>query len=125
VSAARGFLIDENLPPSLAVALRPLYPHSVHVRDVFLESSSDTEIWNYALANDLAILSRDSDFHQRSFVFGHPPKVVWLRIGNCSTSDLLAILRDRQSRIMQFFEESDSSYLVIERANRDEGTLPT
>jgi predicted nuclease of predicted toxin-antitoxin system len=33
-------------------------------------------------------VSKDTDFHQRSFLFGGPPKVVWIRLGNCSTEDI-------------------------------------
>jgi predicted nuclease of predicted toxin-antitoxin system len=40
------------------------------------------EVWSYAREHGFAILSKDSDFHQRSLLYGHPPKVVWVRKGN-------------------------------------------
>ena len=75
-------LLDQNLSPRLVTGLADLYPESVHVRDVGLQMADDETIWAYAEQHGLAILSKDADFHQRSFVRGHPPKVVWIRRGN-------------------------------------------
>ena len=68
---------DQNLSPRLAGALAGLYPGSVHVREVQLHAADDDTVWAYAARHGFAILSKDADFHQRSFVLGHPPKVVW------------------------------------------------
>ncbi len=85
-------LFDQNLSPRLKEALWDLYPESIHVRDVGLETADDSAIWTYAQEHDLVIVSKDSDFRQLSFVFGHPPRVIWVRRGNCSTSEIEAIL---------------------------------
>ena len=81
-------LFDENLLHKLVWLLADLFPDSIHVRSVDLKAADDPVVWEYAKNNDLMIVSKDSDMHQRSFVFGHPPKVVWVRLGNCSTSDV-------------------------------------
>ena len=52
-------------------------------------------VWTYAKDHEFTIVSKDSDFRQMSFTFGHPPKVIWIRRGNCSTSEIESILRDR------------------------------
>jgi len=78
------FLFDENLSPELVRLLADLFPESVHVRDVGLKSADDPEVWLYAKENALTIVSKDSDLHQRSFMFGYPPKLIWVRLGNCS-----------------------------------------
>ncbi|MCE2502698.1 MAG: DUF5615 family PIN-like protein [Chlorobi bacterium] len=70
------FLFDQNLLPRLVVLLEDIYPGSLHVRDVRLHDSSDTLIWEYAKTNNFTIVSKDSDVHQRSFVFCAPPKVI-------------------------------------------------
>ena len=44
--------------------------------------------------------------HQRSFVLGAPPKVVWVRLGNCSTSDVERLLR-RYVQTLEDFEADD------------------
>ena len=96
------FLFDENLSPRLVAALVDLYPGSCHVRNVGLERADDESVWVYARDYDLVIISKDADFHQRSFVIGYPPKVVWIRKGNCSTRDIEAILRRHNSTILDF-----------------------
>jgi predicted nuclease of predicted toxin-antitoxin system len=78
-------LFDENLSHKLARRLADIFPVSVHVRDVGLKATSDPLVWDYARDNDFMIVSKDADMHDLSLVFGNPPKVVWLRLGNCST----------------------------------------
>ena len=63
-------LFDENLSPELVRLLADLFPESVHVRDVGLKSADDPVVWEYAKDNLLIIVSKDSDRHQRSFMFG-------------------------------------------------------
>ena len=75
-------LFDENLSPRLVRLLSDLFPDSVHVRDVGLQSADDVVVWTYAKDNEMVICSKDSDMHQRSFLFGYPPKIVWVRLGN-------------------------------------------
>ncbi|MEX1130387.1 MAG: DUF5615 family PIN-like protein [Candidatus Woykebacteria bacterium] len=60
------------------------------------------------------IVSKDSDFHQRSFVFGHPPKVIWIDKGNCSTEEISKILRTNHKEIKSFIDSRNSSFLVLQ-----------
>ena len=81
-------LLDQNLAPRLVAALAALYPDSKHVRDVGLAAANDDDVWRYAAAGGFTIVSKDADFHERSFVLGPPPKVIWIRRGNCSTTEI-------------------------------------
>ena len=105
-------LLDENLSPRLVVAIADLFPGSLHLRECGLRGASDVEVWQYAVANEFAIVSKDSDFSQRSFLLGSPPKVIWLRIGNCTTSRVDFILRNAAPRVLAF-ECSEESCLVL------------
>jgi predicted nuclease of predicted toxin-antitoxin system len=49
-----------------------------------LEAAADQMVWEYAKTKRLIIVSKDADMHQRSFLSGAPPKVVWVRLGKCS-----------------------------------------
>ena len=106
-------LFDENISPVLVHQLADLYPDSLHVRDAGLQSADDDAVWSYALENDMIIVSKDDDFHQRSFLYGHPPKVVWLRLGNCSTEDIETQLRARHSNLLAFSDDREGSFLVV------------
>lgn len=105
-------LFDENLAPRLALALSDVYPGSVHVRDCGLRGASDSEVWQYAEKNGFVIISKDSDFSERSSLYGGPPKVVWLRIGNCTTARVDFILRNSAARLAEF-EAGDESCLIL------------
>lgn len=59
-------LFDQNLSPDLPQKLADIFPDSIHVRNVGMREATDMEIWNYAKQNDFAIVSKDSDFQQRS-----------------------------------------------------------
>ena len=62
--------------------------------------------------HDLTIVSKDSDFHQVSFVRGPPPKVIWIRRGNCTTADIEALLRSNRTGILAFAAEADAAFLA-------------
>src|SRR5207248_4745835 len=78
-SPSMKLLFDQNLSPRLPRLLADIYAESIHVREVGLRDADDFEIWEYAQANGYAIVSKDSDFQQRSLLRGAPPKFVWLR----------------------------------------------
>lgn len=107
------FLYDQNLAPRLAVALSDLFPESAHVRDLGMAEAQDSEIWVHARESGFAIVSKDNDFQQMSFVFGAPPKVIWIRRGNCTVAEIEEILRANVSRILEFDQDEESSYLVL------------
>lgn len=107
-------LFDENLPPGLVVDLADIYPDAVHVRDLGLQSASDEAIW-FRAADEFVIVTKDDDFRQRSFLYGAPPKVIWVRLGNCRRSELAAVLRQRQRDIEQFVAHAQNALLVLSR----------
>lgn len=85
----------------------------MHVREVGLQAADDEAVWAHARTHGLIIVSKDSDFHQRSFVFGHPPKVIWIRRGNCSTTAVEQILREHRQDVALFAESSDGAFLAL------------
>src|SRR5215210_8208738 len=86
-------LFDQNLSPRLIRRLADLYPGSDHVFELGLERADDIEVWKHALEHGFMITSKDSDFNELSVVHGFPPKVVWIRRGNCSTHEIEQMLR--------------------------------
>ena len=107
------FLFDQNLSHKLVLLLADQFPNSVHVRDVGLEAADDQLVWNYASSQGLVIVSKDSDMHQRSFLFGAPPKVVWVRLGNCSTSEVADLLRRHVQTLEEFEADEVASFLSL------------
>jgi predicted nuclease of predicted toxin-antitoxin system len=106
-------LFDQNLSRHLVTRLAHLFPESSHVAALALETASDREVWDYAGSNDFAIVSKDSDFRQLAFLLGPPPKSIWLRVGNESTSAIARLLTDSVRDIEEFAESGESALLVL------------
>jgi predicted nuclease of predicted toxin-antitoxin system len=106
-------LLDQNLSARLLTILGNLYPGSAHVREIGLQAADDDTVWRYAAEHGFVIVSKDADFHERSFVHGHPPKVIWIRRGNCPTDEVAAILRDRQAEMLAFERDEEGSFLAL------------
>jgi len=107
-------LFDENLSPRLATRLADLFPDSTHVREVGLRAANDPLVWEYARLNGFLIVSKDADMHDLSLLFGNPPKVIWLRLGNCSTTEAESLLR-REFEAIQAFQLDDTVSLLALR----------
>ncbi len=106
-------LFDENLSPALPRRISDLFPNSVHVRDVGMKAMDDPIVWDYAKDNGFMIVSKDADMHDLSLVYGNPPKVVWLRLGNCSTRQVEELLRQDFEVIKLFYENEYVSLLAL------------
>lgn len=106
-------LVDHNLSFRLVNALHDLYPGSIHVRDVGLREALDKAVWDYARRRGFVIVSKDVDFHQRSLVLGAPPKVVWVALGNCSTDDVVTLLRQRHHEVVVFGQDAEAAFLAL------------
>jgi predicted nuclease of predicted toxin-antitoxin system len=106
-------LFDENLSPKLPQRLIDLFPDSLHVRDVGMKATIDPVVWDYAKEHDLMIVSKDSDMHDLSLVLGNPPKVIWLRLGNCSTSQVEGLLRREFNAIELFYRDPTLSLIAL------------
>ena len=105
-------LFDENPSFRLAMTLADLFPGSTHVEDVGLEESSEDVLWRYAVDHGYVIVTKDADFAYRSLVERAPPKVVWIRRGNCSTRQIESLLRERHGDLQEF-ETSDEPLLRL------------
>jgi predicted nuclease of predicted toxin-antitoxin system len=106
-------LLDENLSDRIIFLIVDLYPESQHIKTLGLTNTDDGIIWEYAKINDFVIISKDADFHQRSLLYGHPPKFIYLRIGNSPTSKIVKILRDNFGTIIQFGSAELESILLL------------
>jgi predicted nuclease of predicted toxin-antitoxin system len=106
-------LLDENLSPQLIDLLSDLYPGSAHVHQCGLGSANDMAIWDYAKTNGFTIVSKDSDFEERSVLFGSPPKIIWVRGSNCTSVEVESLLRAAFSMVIRFIEEDEETCLIL------------
>lgn len=75
--------------------------------------SDDYQIFMFARQSKFdAILTLDEDFQQHILIHQAPPKVIWLRIGNCSTNHLAEIIIQNITDIEHFIH--DDNFEIIE-----------
>ena len=106
-------LFDQNLAPRLVRRLEDLFPASRHVRTVGLREAADRLIWRYAAENGFVIVSKDADFHERALQIGAPPKVISLKLGNCTVEAVEQLLRRHYADILTFGEDNEPVLVLL------------
>jgi len=107
------FVVDAQLPPSLARFLASEGHEAEHVADVGLLSAPDREIWSYALQKEAVIVTKDEDFAERASLAPKAPRVVWLRIGNSSKRALLLWFRNLLPDILSELESGETLVEIV------------
>jgi predicted nuclease of predicted toxin-antitoxin system len=95
------FLVDANLPPRLCIWLRSLHHEAEHLFDCNLLTATDTQIWDRGRLESLVIFTKDTDFYDRALLYGAPPQVVHVAVGNCSNARLFSVLASEWNDIEQ------------------------
>jgi predicted nuclease of predicted toxin-antitoxin system len=110
------FLIDVNLPYYFALWRGPDY---LFVRDLG-DAWTDAEIWSYARAHGLTIVTKDADFSDRVGLDPEPCRVIHIRLGNLVMRDFHAAISGAWSEVVAM---SDRCLLVQVFADRIEGAF--
>jgi predicted nuclease of predicted toxin-antitoxin system len=106
-------LFDEQLSDALPAMVADLFPGSLHVRALVGSGVSDERVWSLAGEHRCVLVSKDEDFHRLSVLRGAPPKVVWIRLGNCATGEVAALLRRHQADLRLFAEQEEATFLAL------------
>jgi len=104
-------LLDQNISFRITNKIQDLFPGSKQVRDLGLENSKDSLLWNFAKKNNYCIVTFDGDFYDLGLIKGSSPKVIWLRLGNTSTQNIEIALRKNYDLIKTFL--TDPNYKEI------------
>jgi predicted nuclease of predicted toxin-antitoxin system len=105
-------LFDANLSPHLIEALTSNYPGSKHVQELDLKAS-DRQIWDFAVSQQLTIVTKDSDFDTLAFLLAPPGKVIRVTLGNCSTTMLAKLLNEEFQIASDFISDPNETLLII------------
>lgn len=106
-------LLDENLSRRIIPLIESYFPESTQVVYAGLASEDDRQLWEYARCNDFTIVTKDSDFHEMSIIYGHPPKIIWLKCGNQTKQHIADILTQNIDAIERFNNDKSLSCLEI------------
>jgi len=106
-------LFDQNLSPKLAKYFEGHFIASQHLMDFGFDASDDQAIWEFAQMEGFTIVTKDSDFNNLVAFRGFPPKVIWLRRGNCSTKIIQEAINENLDTIKGFITDLDNGILSI------------
>jgi len=106
-------LFDQNLSYKLVSRLENLFPHSMHIASINLDTSSDMDVWKYAKENNYTIVTKDSDFNEICTLYNFPPHIIWLRLGNSRISATEKALVKYKDKICAIVEENQTGIIEI------------
>jgi predicted nuclease of predicted toxin-antitoxin system len=106
-------IFDQNLSFRLVKMVDELFPNSIHVGRIGLDTEFDNSIWQYAKENQYSIVTKDDDFRDLAFVRGYPPKVIWIRSGNCRVIDIEKSIRKNSVAIIEFLKNGSDAVMEI------------
>lgn len=99
------FLIDANLPYYFSLWNNNNF---IHLKDIN-DSMSDNDVWNFALENNLTIITKDSDFSNRILFHKPPPKIIHIKFGNVKMNDFFQII----SKLWNDIEEFNKDFKLV------------
>jgi len=104
------FIIDANLPYYFSIWKSDYF---VHVYDIN-ENMTDNEIFEYAIKNNLTIITKDTDFSIK-VLFQDKPKVIHLKIGNMKIQELYSFLNKNWDDIIKVSDSHKLTNVYIDR----------
>jgi len=109
------FLVDAQLPPSLAEALRHAGHQAVHVIDLGMLAATDQQIWDEAISRSAVLVTKDRDFPLRRAAMNDGPTILWVRVGNIGNRKLIELTLRALPAITEAIERGEA---VIELVGR-------
>lgn len=108
-------LFDQNLSRKLVPHVAATFPGSSHVLLLGLAKADDSDIWYYARHHEFSLVTKNTDMVDLCVLRGGPPKVLWLRIGNCTTEAVRDVFANHSERIARFANDDSSVVLSLFR----------
>jgi predicted nuclease of predicted toxin-antitoxin system len=105
------YLIDAQLPPALAEAMRRAGYDAAHVAEFGMANATDGAIWDEAISRSAILVTKDRDFSLLRAAKRQGPIVLWVRVGNI---DNRALVRQFMGAMPQIVEAIARGEAVIE-----------
>lgn len=110
------FIVDTQLPPSLADFFREKGYDSTHVVNYPLGAlTSDYEIIEIAKKENRIIVSKDIDFFDYFLLKNYPPAILLLQVGNIKNRELFVFMENNLVEICNLFTENIERMILINK----------
>ncbi len=77
-----------------------------------MASADDAAIWELAKRENWTIVTKDKDFRARVAVYGAPPRVILLQIGNCPLEAVEGCIRRAWPFVLKLHEKQSATLLL-------------
>ena len=104
-------LFDQNISFRVIKGIVDIYPDAKQVRELNLENATDREIWSFAKQEGYTIVTFDSDFYDLTLIRGIPPRLIWLKLGNTTTVDIITTFRENIDLIQEFIANPEYKHI--------------
>jgi predicted nuclease of predicted toxin-antitoxin system len=106
-------LLDQNLSRRMVPLLQSAYLGTTQVALLGMEESSDFSIWEYAKQQGFIIVTKDSDFYDMSTLYGTPPQVIWMKIGNVGKQETIELLLKSQTTLEKLLNNPETACIEL------------
>jgi predicted nuclease of predicted toxin-antitoxin system len=106
-------LFDHNVSHKLVPRLADIFPDSTQTRLLNFGRTNDPQLWLFAKVNEYIFVTKDRDVAELTILRGAPPKIIWLRMGNCTTMAIERTLRAEIEAIIAFVDDPDRVVLEL------------
>ncbi|HET8861584.1 DUF5615 family PIN-like protein [Marivirga sp.] len=110
-------IFDQNISHRILKELPDRFSDATTIKSEGLINATDKEIWEFAKKSNLTIVTQDSDFNDLNSVYGFPPKIIWLRLGNLLTIQIAKIILTQEEEIINFI--NNKAYGCFEITHED------
>ncbi|MEB3342165.1 DUF5615 family PIN-like protein [Okeania sp.] len=101
--------IHAQLSPAIATWIRETFGiTALAVRDIGLRDAEDFEIFEAEKAQNVILITKDSDFVDLVNPLDSPPQIIWLTCGNTSNSRFRKILSATLLEALEILESGES-----------------
>ncbi|MDS4022256.1 MAG: DUF5615 family PIN-like protein [Candidatus Competibacter sp.] len=108
-------LCDVHIPYRLVNRLRELGVDATHVNRILDGSETrDSAIAAYVDANDMLLVTKDSDFRDSHLLSGSPKRILRIVLGNLSNTELIELLETQWTLVAEACAD-DRCYLELSR----------
>lgn len=108
------FLVDAQLRPSLAEALRQAGCQAIHLIDLGLLAATDQRIWDEAISRSAVLVTKDRDFSLRRAT-NDGPAILWIRVGNTINRKLIELVLRALPAIIEGIERDEAVIEIVGR----------
>jgi predicted nuclease of predicted toxin-antitoxin system len=100
------FLVDAQLPPSLALVLKENGYDAIHTLSLPNKNfTTDADICKISLEEKRVVITKDSDFHHSFILKNEPYKLLLIKAGNLRKDEVKKLIMDNLTAIITFLDE--------------------